>query len=160
MEAKACKTAMADPLQQLGVLQLVMCFVGHKEYHNSTWRAEYQVMVLTMPCEHSCHAGWCTSYAAVFPSVSRLQLAVCDSAGFYLRHRFHLRGNGKVERAAGKHASIQMIETAVGLGLELTCNVTQGAIESRDVEKLRWLHTEQQCPLPQGATLIAAKAKS
>jgi hypothetical protein len=106
MEAKACKTAMADPLQQLGVLQLVMHFVGHKEYLymslvNSTWSAEYQVMALTMPCEHSFHAGRCTSYAAVFSSVSRLRLAVCDSAGLYLRHRFHLRGDGKVERAAG-----------------------------------------------------------
>jgi hypothetical protein len=165
MEAKAYKTAMADPLQQLGVLQLVMCFVGQKEYLymslvNSTWSAEYQVMVLTMPCEHSFHASRCTSYAAIFPSVSRLQLSVCDSAGLYLRHRFHLRGDGRVERAAGKYASIETIKTAVGLGLELTCNVTQGAIESRDLDKLRWLHTEQQCPLPQDATLIAAKAKS
>jgi hypothetical protein len=66
----------------------------------------------------------------------------------------------RVAHAAGQHASIQILEEAIVLGLALDCDITRGAIESTDVEKLRWLHIEQRCPLPQDATLVAAEAKS
>jgi hypothetical protein len=75
------------------------------------------------------------------------------------RQQFHLRDSA-VERAAGRHADIHIIQHSVGLGLQLTCRVAQGAIETRNIQKLRWLHPEQHCPLPEDATTIAAKAKN
>jgi hypothetical protein len=56
MEAKACRTVLADALQQREILQLVLSFVGGKEYFfmslvNSIWTAVYCTTALKLPCK-------------------------------------------------------------------------------------------------------------
>eukprot|EP00953_Heterococcus_sp_UTEX-ZZ885_P021369 11921-Heterococcus_DN1.PRE.1 len=154
------RTSAGHPLQQQHILQLVLSFVGHKEYFymslvNSTWRAEYQVMALSKRCGPEYHEGSCTSYAAAFASVPRLELAI----GADLRMKSTSWGK-QLQHAAGRHAEIPILQLAAKLGLQLSSLVAEGAIESRDLDKLRWLCIEKGCRLPQDATLVAAKARS
>ena len=78
MEARACKKAMAagNALQQQALLQLILSFVGSKEYLfmslvDSNWKDAYErVIALAKPCGRLQHEGnKCTSYAAAFASV-------------------------------------------------------------------------------------------
>jgi hypothetical protein len=148
--------------QQQEFLQLILGFVGGEEFLvmslvSSTWRAAYKASAVS--CEHCHHELRCTyytSYTAVFASIARLHVAY----DLGLRQILSKQDCSKIEFAAGRHAAVQTLQEAVVLGLSPTCSVAQGAIESSDVQKLRWLCIEQQCPLPQDATLIAAKAKS
>jgi hypothetical protein len=165
-ESEGSKTTLAtdNPLRLKEVLQLVLSFVGHKQYLflslvNSSWKAEYHLLALTKPCERKhrqdkCTPGKCTSYAAAYASIPRLQLAFRDRAGV-----LRLTGDCQIERAAGRRAAIQILQQAIELGLQLTSRVAAGAIKSRDMQKLSWLHTEHRCPLPLDATTIAAEAR-
>jgi hypothetical protein len=111
-----------------------------------------------VPCEHCHHEFRCTSYTsytAVFASIARLHVAY----DLGLRQVLSKEDCSKIERAAGRHAAIQTLQEAIVLGLTPTCSVAQGAMESSDLQKLRWLCTVQHCPLPQDATLIAASQR-
>jgi hypothetical protein len=105
--------------------------------------------------QDKCTPGKCTSYAAAYASISRLQLAFRDRAGVV-----RLTGDWQIEHAAGRHADIQILQQAIELGLQPTSRVAEGAIRSRDMQKLSWLYTEHRCPLPQDATTIAAEARN
>jgi hypothetical protein len=92
MEARACKKAMAagNALQQQALLQLILSFVGSKEnlfmsLVDSNWKEAYErVIALAKPCGRLQHEGnKCTSYAAAFASVPRLQLALLDRASLH-----------------------------------------------------------------------------
>jgi hypothetical protein len=138
------RTSTEHPLQQQQLLQLVLSFVGHlyMSLVKSFWRAEYQVVALLKRCGHEYHEASCTSYAAAFASVPRLELAI----GADLRMK--LMGTNcrkQLHHAAGRHAKIPTLRLAIELGLQLTRLVAEGAIESRDIEKLRWLCTEKAC---------------
>jgi hypothetical protein len=97
-----------------------------------------------------CHCR-CTQYGAVFVSEGRLRLA---HAGGKLDLSSPL-----VQLQAGKHASKAVLLVAHELGLPLTAAaVLEGALQSKDLSKVVWLHTEQACPLPANADCTAATA--
>eukprot|EP00953_Heterococcus_sp_UTEX-ZZ885_P020343 11391-Heterococcus_DN1.PRE.1 len=81
-----------------------------------------------------------TLYSEVFASPSRLQWAM--ATGLTL----HINTKG-VQRLAGRCADIETLMLLRELGLSWTAAVFKGASASKDKAKLRWLVSEQQCPM-------------
>jgi hypothetical protein len=148
METNVSKSVKGtgSPLQQQELLQHILSFAGGEEYLpvfmslvSSTWRAAYKASAV--PCEHRHHEFRCTyytSYTAVFASSACLRVAY----DLGLRQVLSKEDCSKIEVAAGRHATIQTLQEVVVLGLSPTCSVAQGAMESSDLQKLRWLCIE------------------
>eukprot|EP00953_Heterococcus_sp_UTEX-ZZ885_P015932 8975-Heterococcus_DN1.PRE.1 len=92
----------------------------------------------------------CTCYSAAFASESRLRLA--QSRGLHLEADSY-----KLQRMAGRSASIDVLKVAHDLGLVFTAHVMRGAAESGSIDKIQWLHTEHNCPFPTNITYFAAR---
>ena len=65
-----------------------------------------------------------------------------------------------VHQAAGRHADIDTLLQATELGLVLDDSVIQGAVMAGCFEKLDWLLTVQQLPLPENIGYFAASHSS
>eukprot|EP00953_Heterococcus_sp_UTEX-ZZ885_P006395 3910-Heterococcus_DN1.PRE.2 len=151
-----------NPLQREGLLKFTFDLVGGGEVLfiravNKSWKAFYEELILGQQTEQQAdeeehaHTGSCTSYQAVFASISRLRLA-CES-GLQLHEASEV-----LQLSAGLCADIGTLKAAYELGLLITPAVMYGATYSRCLSKLQWLRTEQHCPFPEDITVIAAGA--
>jgi hypothetical protein len=96
----------------------------------------------------------CTTYSAVFSSPSRLRLAIDNGL------RLDDGANWRLHRIAGKSADITTLIVAFELGLPYTDQIMTGVTLSGAVNKLEWLHTEQQRALQDNALHCAAASGS
>eukprot|EP00953_Heterococcus_sp_UTEX-ZZ885_P030661 16186-Heterococcus_DN1.PRE.2 len=155
-----------QPFGNEDVCKHILSFVGAGDYYFvATVCKEFQLRCLQqdlhamneltgqqLPLDGTkhCHCR-CTQYDAVFASEGCLRLA--HAAG-----KLDL-SSPLVQLQAGKHASTAVLLVALELGLPLTAAaVLEGALQSRDLPKVVWLHTEQACPLPVNTDCIAAAA--
>jgi hypothetical protein len=90
---------------------------------------------------------------AVFSSLACFQLAI--EHGMPLPNSYSRRQ----QRIAGEHASIDTLQVAHKLGLQLTDAVVQGAAEAGSLAKLKWLHTEHGCQFDANTVVAAAKTE-
>jgi hypothetical protein len=149
---QALVSTCSDPLQQAGVLKLVISFLGREGVFVQTvskhWQSLYNAMILQRASSRSSvYSSSHTSYEAVFASAARLFLAF--AYGLRL---------ADVQRYARRHADIDTLRAAFKLGLPRSEEVASGAAESADVGKLIWLRTKQHCHFPHNITVIAAAA--
>jgi hypothetical protein len=150
--------SISNPLLHAGLLELTLNLVGTGEAIflravNRSWKACYDRLIVGQQAdeEEHIHTSICTSYQAVFASASRVRLA--DHSGLLFA-----ADNSCLQYCAGKYAAISTLAAAHDLGLPFSQHLMQGAARSRCLAKLQWLHTEQQCPLPDDITAAAAKA--
>jgi hypothetical protein len=120
------KSSDPCPLSNDGILQQTLAFGSGYIYLslNKQWRAAYK----------RTHQKLVTSYSSAFSSTALLSVAV--AAGLQLNTK-------KASRAAGRYASIEVLQAANELGLKWSCYVSEGA--ARNVAKLDWLYCEKSC---------------
>jgi hypothetical protein len=66
----------------------------------------------------------------------------------------------EVQRSAGRHAKIAVLELAHRLGMPFSSDVVKGAAQFGRLAKLKWLHEKNNCQLPDDITDYAAKSGS
>eukprot|EP00953_Heterococcus_sp_UTEX-ZZ885_P029602 15703-Heterococcus_DN1.PRE.2 len=119
-----------NPLTDDGIVQQVLLILGEGSYIyaqlNKQWREAYKRTALQ--CS--------TAYSNAFSSIACLQL--CVEAGFEVNSE-------AATSAAGRHASIDVLEAAHDLGMKWSCCVTAGA--ATEAAKLDWLYCEKSCPM-------------
>jgi hypothetical protein len=139
-----CVSALSEP----DVLRHVLSYVGPGQFLYMSicreWRAVYtEINKPQTVCGHASRdSAACTAHPAVFASGERLTLAV--ELGFDLS----IDHDSKLQIAAGKFASKEVLLLARELGLPFTFNLTIGATACKDLAKLQWLHLEQDVELP------------
>jgi hypothetical protein len=151
---QALPLTCSNPLQQAGVLEVVLSYLGDEGVFVQTvskmWRALHTKLITEKASsEGSAQATSYTSVKAIFASAARLKLAV--AYGLQLAN---------VQRYAGRHADIDMLRVAFKLGLPRAEDVASSAAESADLSKLIWLRTKQRCRFPSNITATAAAAGS
>ena len=140
-------------------LQAVLAYVGSKQHLytcgvNKAFRAHYHKKPTTDDAGKlnelpKCCVG--TGLRAVFASPPCLRLAVECGLNIGLRC---------FQFDAGRHASIETLEAAKQLGLQLDMYVCQGAARSGFVPKRRWLVEDQHTTLPDDVARHAARSGS
>jgi hypothetical protein len=93
--------------------------------------------------------GSITSYSAVCETPSRLTMAHQHGLDF-------LQGNWRLQRIAGRAASIEVSVLAHEYGMPYSRQVLVGAIESGDINTIQWLQHEQGCIITSDLRAFAA----
>jgi hypothetical protein len=146
-------------LSNAGLLQQVLSFVGRGQWFfvaavNSDWYQAYSRVLdgirSTQPSPDQQSTVREIFHSAVF--ASRLRLA--HACGLQLDSK-----DWRLRRNAGLFAEIPTLAAAQQLGLSLTDAVVRSAAET-SLAKLHWLHTEQNCSLPDDISVHAAKSGS
>jgi hypothetical protein len=144
----------SNPVQQAGVLKLVLSFLGREGLFVQTvskgWQAVYnKITVERANSRGRLHSSSYTSCQAAFASAARLKIAV--ACGLRLVYN---------QRCAGRHADIGTLRVAFKLGLPRSDAVAVGAADAADLSKLIWLRTKQGCRFPIDIAAFAARAGS
>jgi hypothetical protein len=146
-------SALSEP----GVLHHVLSYVGPGQFIYVSicreWRAVYtEINKQQAVCRHaSRNSAACTAHPAIFASEKRLTLAVELGLDLSIAH------DSRLQIAAGKFASKEVLLVAKELGLPFTFNLTIGATACKDLAKLQWLHLEQDVELPGCLCAVAAE---
>jgi hypothetical protein len=160
------KLGAASPLNDASILLHVLNILGPGQHFfisavSKAWKESYarvdgvQMAGITADYDDEVVLHTITSKmtlcSAVFASAATIKRANECGRGF---------ASAELQRMAGRAADISTLQTAVELGLQLTEEVLIGAAEVASLPKLRWLHIEQECPLPRGICDWAAKSGS
>jgi hypothetical protein len=155
MQAKKFSTKMHHPLHDSILLHTVLEFVGVGEFVfvalvSSAWHAAYKQLpsggtTEFIPSDQQQHGSSCQ------PCMTLLKAALASEARLQLSEQYGLplnkQCNWRLQRAAGAYASPQVLLAAHQLGLPYSASVAEGAAEAANLCTLKWLHTEQLCPL-------------
>jgi hypothetical protein len=162
LEGTRCVSITADPFQSTKPVMVGYVGIGHYLYLSEvsrSWVAAYKKLPLVEiamlseygePSKTKYCSSYYTFYSDAFASEPRLRLA--QDRGLHLK-----ADNFKLQRMAGRSASIDVLKVAHDLGLPLTAHVMRGAAESGSIDKIQWLHTEHGCPFPADITHFAAR---
>jgi hypothetical protein len=152
--------ASLNPLSEAGTLNHVLGFVGSGHWLfcslvDKLWLQIYQSLQNSSESAANYIALYgehITYSSSAFSSVSRLQLAA--DCGLLLATGL------KLQRNAGRYADIETLALAHELGLPYTARVVRGAAVSGSLLKLKYLHLEQDCTLPDNISWPAAESGS
>eukprot|EP00953_Heterococcus_sp_UTEX-ZZ885_P032031 16755-Heterococcus_DN1.PRE.3 len=161
MSSPSKKQIVADCsnlLDHAGLLELILELVGFGEALfircvDSNWKACYDKLISDQQAdeEEHLHTSSCTSYQAVFASAYRVKVA--HDSGLLLA-----ADDSPLQFYAGKYAASNTLSAARKLGLTFSPDLMHGAASCKCLTKLKWLHTEQHCPLPDEIDVQAARA--
>jgi hypothetical protein len=155
-EAQEGSANSGNPLQQAGILQRVLDYVGPGHWCcvaevSSLWREVYMtVATAEMLMIFGYHTITCvpqmTTLSAVFGSASRVQLADAHQRS---------SATNQYQRAAGMYADVATLEAARKAGMRYTSDTMRGAARCNTLAAVQFLRA-QGCPWDAGVFSAAA----
>jgi hypothetical protein len=160
---KRNNAASNSPLHNAGILQQILAYAGAGQYlfigtvskaFRDSYSATPDIKVESVDTGEQITVGRCTTrLAAVFQSSSRVQLA--HACGLQLNTT--AMSSTALHYIAGETADEHTLLEANRLGLPKSIDVSSGAAGAPNLDKLKWMVTQQHYPISAHTTEAAAR---
>jgi hypothetical protein len=162
---KRNNAASISPLHNAGILQQILAYAGAGQYlfigsvsraFRESYDATPDIKVESVDGEQITVGRCTTRLAAVFQSAARVQLA--HACGLQLNTT--AKSSTALHYIAGETADEHTLLEANRLGLPKSIDVSSGAAGAPNLDKLKWMVTEQHYPISEHTTEAAARCGS